>query len=79
MLAEAKTDNAPVELVAGSSDEVVSDRSVDQFAGRVVTKHEAVGRLADGQACFIGRRANGEQELVLLRIDPVGAGRFFAE
>ena len=36
-------------------------------------------RLADGQACFIGRRANGEQELVLLRIDPVGASRFFAE
>lgn len=79
MLAEAKADDAPVELVAGSRHEVVSNCAIDELAGRVMAKHEAIGGLTNRQAVIIGRRTNGEQELVLLRVDPVGAGRFFAE
>jgi hypothetical protein len=70
---------SPVRIGAFSLHQAVRGRSVDQLDGRVVSQVEPLGDLADGNTVLRPDRLNGQQELVLLRVDARLACRLFTE
>jgi len=54
------------------------DHAIDEFDGTVMTDLKPGGKLADGGEFSDGQSFDGEEKLMLLRLDAVGAGSFFA-
>lgn len=54
-------------------------QTVDQFHGAVMAKAKPVRERGNGGANPLGQAFNGQQELVLLRLDVTGTSGFLAE
>ena len=61
-----------------ANDIAAGGEAVDQLDGAVVTDLKTVGEFGDSGELSRGKAFDGEEELVLLGLDSMGAGGFFA-
>jgi len=77
--AEEKNVNLPaIIFVPGSLDVTAFFEAVDQFDGAVVLDGEAFGERANGGEFAVVHAADREKQLILLRLQTLGVGRFVA-
>src|SRR5581483_9678372 len=76
---EADEHLAAVGLAAAAANQPLGFGAIHQLDGAVVLEVQTLGELADGRLLPGGVAADGEQELVLLGLDPGGAGGLLAE
>jgi hypothetical protein len=70
---------AAIGVVADALDEAVLRQAIDEADGAVMADEQMLGQLSDGRAVPVRKSSDGEQDLVLLRLEALGPGRLFAE
>jgi hypothetical protein len=76
---KADADLAAIVCAADPFDQAAGGEAVDQPDGAVVANQKVIGELADGGAFGLIEPLNGEEDLVLLRLEAFGAGGLLAE
>lgn len=76
---ESDDDAAAVGIVPLALHEALPGGAVDQFDGAVVVQQQAIREVADGHRLIVGEAAQGQEELVLLRLKSGLARRLLAE
>jgi len=76
---EFHPNRAAVRVGAGARDEAALFQAVEQAHGAVMADQQVFGQGADGGTGALVERADGEQHLMLLRLQSLGAGRLLAE
>ncbi len=69
---------APIPGGGLTNDGAAVREAIDQFDGAVMAELEAIGKLADGGEFSRGESFDGQEKLMLLRLDAVGAGGILA-
>src|SRR5438552_3937867 len=72
-------DLAPVACAPRTTDEAALGRATGKLHRAVVLDRQTRGERADGRRPFGAEPADGQEELVLLRLDAGGPGRLLAE
>ena len=76
---EAQEHRAPIDRSTFAHDESPGFELIDERDGRVMFDTEPLGDRTDGRLLFERQALDGEQELMLLRLDAQAARRLFAE
>lgn len=72
-------DGARVSGIGGAADGTAALQAIDQFDGAVMLQKQAAGQFADRGRRSLRQALDGEQQLVLLRLQAGGAGLIFTE
>ena len=76
---EREQDAATIGGILDALDQPALLEAVDQLAGRVGTQHQTLGERAHRRGCPFGEALQGEEQLVLARLEADGARLLLGE